>query len=92
MQKITHFCDVCKKEVLEKKDLKTITIGNGGDWISYSSCNHFIVYKKYDMCQSCQEKIGLHFPNEIKKEEKELVQDRLFDIVSEIVSMNMPSN
>ena len=92
MQKITHFCDVCKKEVLGKGDLTTITIGNGGDWIAYSSYNHFKVYKKYDMCQSCQEKIGLYFPEKLKPEEIKSVQDRLFDIVCEIVSMNLPNN
>ena len=92
MEKKTYYCDVCKKETSERKDLEQISISNGGETGGYSTYNRFELYKKYDMCQSCQEKIGLYFPEKLKPEEIKSVQDRLFDIVCEIVSMNLPNN
>lgn len=90
MEKRTYFCDVCGKEVAELKDLKVITIGNGGDWSGCSSYNRFEVYKKFDMCLDCRTKIGAVLPEKPTVEERRSIENRLYDIVEEIVSTVMP--
>lgn len=85
MEVRNYFCDVCKKQVNEGKDLKTISIGNGGDYVSYSSYNRFEVYKKFDLCVECQTKIGLNLSPKPERAEIETVENKLFDAVVNIV-------
>jgi hypothetical protein len=87
-----YFCDVCKKQVGSSTDLRTISIGNAGDHTSYSSYNRYEVYKKYDLCVDCREKIGIILPENKTIEDIRSIESRLYDIVAEIVSICAPQN
>lgn len=84
-----YFCDVCGKQVGSGEDLKTISIGNGGDYTSYSAYNRYEIYKKYDLCVDCRKKIGIELPKDYKKPDVETIEQKLFNIVCEIVQMSL---
>ena len=81
-----YFCDKCKKEVTESKELQCVTIYKG-DWSPYVE-RYCAVYKKFDLCADCCALVGAvkKVNPETKEEEPPTLQDRLFDIVAELVA------
>jgi ribosomal protein S26 len=86
MEKRSYYCDKCNKEVATTKDLKTITIGNGGSFDSFSSYNRFEIYKKFDLCEDCQKKVGVFIPVPSTQEQRISTADRLYEIVAEMIA------
>lgn len=84
MKQEKWFCDVCKKEVEKQKDLKTVSLGFGN---LYSST--YTYAKIYDLCSDCRFKLGLiqSKPPSEDTHQQESIENRLFNIVAEIVQM-----
>jgi len=85
MRKTILICDYCKKETITENEYfekyKTIEI-------KFDNYN----YNKYLLCPECQKNLGL-----LKEESETLkpmvdIKDRLFEIIEEIVLMNIPEN
>lgn len=79
-----YFCDKCGKEV-KAKSLQCVTIAKG-PWSPFDSGD--FIYKRFELCADCCLKIGAveKVNPETKKEEPPTLQDRLFDIVAELVA------
>jgi len=85
MIKYTHICDSCKKEEV------THSSYNPELWtrieIKYDNTYHNNFSKFLTICPDCQKKIGLptHQLKRLDTNEVKSLQDRLFDIVCEIL-------
>jgi hypothetical protein len=85
--RITAICDRCKKEETQERGSFNKE-ANG--WqevkleIGYNSYN----YKTYLLCKECQIEIGMLIDGKKQPERVETVEERLFNVISEIVCMN----
>lgn len=88
-----YFCDQCKKEVEvknSKPQLIKLTFGVGSPYTSYSY-SRFDVFKEYELCFECANRVG-YVAQEKPIEKTPDIQNRLYEVMCEIVSMNLPNN
>jgi len=89
-----YFCDQCKKEVeMEDKKPKLIklTVGVGSPFYNSYGYNRFEIHKEIEVCFECASKVGFVM------KEKEIaktpdIQERLYEIMCEIVQNNLPND
>ena len=85
MKREIYSCDICEK-AKDHKELYQIDIDVKNQ---YPYTNRSVHNKRYDVCSACAVKVG--FVRQVIKDnkienEKVDIKDRLFDIVTEIVS------
>lgn len=88
--RVTAICDKCKKEETQEGNyiygpqFNKEKVGWGVVEIKISQYNH----RNFLLCKECRKELGLLDENERNEPKVESVSDRLFDVISEIVSMN----
>ncbi len=99
MEKKTYSCDECKKEVNGIDELRSIIIGFGPKkpktQAKYVATSDYTQHKEIDLCVDCLRKIGIvgETIEDDKPVEKVLsVEDRLYDIVQELVDDAMDNH
>jgi len=85
MYKITAICDKCKQEETQESSYFNHS-QNHWQEIRIESLNQYATKAKVLLCSSCCDKLGLLKPNNLKEiQPTPLIQDRLLDIIAEIV-------
>lgn len=94
MRTMHYFCDHCKKEVdlnkEEKPNIIKLCIGVGSPYTPSYGYSHFDLHKEMELCFDCAKKIGFVVEDKpLNIVSNETIQDRLYEIMSELIQENM---
>ena len=91
MEKTHYFCDKCKKEVPERKDLKGLTIKFDKFYESSSGMGCYTLHRHeqtLSLCHECTTPLGLTTNDKDGKPETNqdpTIKDKLYDIFVQII-------